>query len=205
MPNLIDLTGKIFGNIRCDSQAESKSGKTYWNCSCIICGKQKIIQGTHLRNGNTTSCGCHPYKIRPQNTKQKINEDIPIILICSLCGKEFIKDKSNGKRKYCYECSPRITAECPQGKCAMIKRNHIKQALVNYKGGKCEICGYNKSLRALSFHHIDSNEKDFSISQNITKDLDELKAEVDKCLLVCANCHMEIHEKIEKDSFNLDI
>ena len=65
MPNLIDLTGKIFGNIRCDSQAESKSGKTYWNCSCIICGKQKIIQGTHLRNGNTTSCGCHPYKIRP--------------------------------------------------------------------------------------------------------------------------------------------
>jgi len=43
MPKKLDLTGKIFGLVRCDSQAPSKSGKTYWNCSCIKCGMTKVI------------------------------------------------------------------------------------------------------------------------------------------------------------------
>jgi IS30 family transposase len=75
------------------------------------------------------------------------------------------------------------------------KRTKIK--LVEYKGGKCQLCNYNKSLNALHFHHLDPNEKDFSISGK-SLSFDKLKSEVDKCILVCSNCHSEIHEGIRK-------
>lgn len=74
------------------------------------------------------------------------------------------------------------------------RRRKVKELLVNYKGGKCEICGYDKCLGASDFHHINPNEKEFSISSsNIYKNIDKLKEEIDKCILVCANCHREIH------------
>ena len=72
-----------------------------------------------------------------------------------------------------------------------------KKLLVEYKGGKCEICGYDKCLAALEFHHIDPDKKDFSISSS-SKSIDELKLEADKCILVCANCHREIHNNLIK-------
>lgn len=73
-------------------------------------------------------------------------------------------------------------------------RHKTKEELVKYKGGKCEICGYDKCLGALDFHHLDPFQKDFTISNsNIYKNLDKLKEEVNKCILVCANCHREIH------------
>lgn len=76
------------------------------------------------------------------------------------------------------------------------RRKRTKEQLVEYKGGKCEICGYNKCIGALEFHHLDPTQKDFSISDsNVYRDLDTLKTEVDKCILVCANCHREIHYK----------
>ena len=80
--------------------------------------------------------------------------------------------------------------------CVKTHRHNVKEELVQYKGGKCEICGYNKCLGALDFHHLDPNQKDFAISNsNIYKNLDKLKEEIDKCILVCANCHREIHYK----------
>lgn len=74
------------------------------------------------------------------------------------------------------------------------KRYKVKEELVNYKGGKCCICGYNKYIGALEFHHLDSSTKDFGIAQNSSyKNMAALKKEVGKCVLVCANCHREIH------------
>lgn len=78
--------------------------------------------------------------------------------------------------------------------CVKIHRRKVKEELVNYKGGKCEVCGYDKCLNALEFHHLNPTQKDFTISNsNIYKNLDKLKKELDKCILVCANCHREIH------------
>jgi len=67
-----------------------------------------------------------------------------------------------------------------------------KIKLVEYKGGKCEKCGYDKCIRALDFHHIDPLQKDFDISSN-SYSFEKMKKEADKCILVCANCHREIH------------
>jgi hypothetical protein len=76
-------------------------------------------------------------------------------------------------------------------------RRRVKSKLVEYKGGCCEKCGYNKSEQVLQFHHTNPNEKDFTISGK-SYSFERLKKEVDKCILVCANCHIEIHEKIRK-------
>lgn len=79
------------------------------------------------------------------------------------------------------------------------KREKIKEELINYKGGKCEICGYNKCIAALEFHHKNPEEKEFGIGQKgYTRSLFKNKQEVDKCILVCANCHRELHSQKTK-------
>jgi transposase len=84
-------------------------------------------------------------------------------------------------------------------------RKKIKERLVDYKGGKCEICGYNKCITALEFHHIEPTKKDFTISNSSVLSFETCKKEVDKCILVCSNCHREIHynetlkKKLEKE------
>jgi len=74
-------------------------------------------------------------------------------------------------------------------------KRKLKQKCVDFKGGECEKCGYNKSLAALDFHHLDPNEKDFNFSKKAAK-WETLEKELNKCILVCANCHREIHEEI---------
>lgn len=83
-------------------------------------------------------------------------------------------------------------------------RRILKEKLVEYKGGKCEICGYDKCITALEFHHLDPNEKEFTIGHNGVLSLEKCKKEADKCILVCANCHRELHyqeylKKIEEE------
>ncbi len=69
--------------------------------------------------------------------------------------------------------------------------------VVKYKGGKCVICGYDKSVEALEFHHIDEKKKLFGISgQGLTRSWERVRKEADKCILLCANCHRELHAKI---------
>lgn len=70
-----------------------------------------------------------------------------------------------------------------------------KKELVYYKGGKCEKCAYNKYIGALDFHHKDPKEKSFTIASKLLCNMEMLKYEVDKCLLLCANCHREKHEE----------
>ena len=82
-------------------------------------------------------------------------------------------------------------------------RRNDKLIYLEYKGDKCEICGYNKCEAALSFHHRNSSEKSFwigSLSQRITN-ISELKNyiidELDKCDVLCRNCHYEKHSNVE--------
>ena len=78
-------------------------------------------------------------------------------------------------------------------------RRKIKKKAVDYKGGVCSICGYDKCLAALTFHHLNPNEKDFGISDKAHKiSWDRIRRELDKCALLCANCHHEVHDGISK-------
>jgi len=76
------------------------------------------------------------------------------------------------------------------------RRDLIKKMAVEYKGGKCERCGYNKCIAALEFHHLSPEHKDFAISQNgHTRSWNKVKSEIDKCIMICSNCHKEEHYK----------
>ena len=72
------------------------------------------------------------------------------------------------------------------------RRQKIKQQAVEYKGGKCSSCGYDKCVAALIFHHP-NNDKEFGISDSIIRAWSRVQAELDKCVLLCANCHAEVH------------
>lgn len=86
------------------------------------------------------------------------------------------------KRKRCTEAGNR-------------RRRKIKEKAIEYKGGSCVKCGYNKCNSALEFHHSEPNEKDFSIGKKgYCTSWEKVKKELDKCILVCSNCHREIHE-----------
>ena len=72
-------------------------------------------------------------------------------------------------------------------------RNRTKIRLVEYKGGKCLKCGFDKPLPyAYDFHHRDPNEKDFTLGGQC-KSFARLKEEADKCDLLCKICHAEVH------------
>ena len=79
-------------------------------------------------------------------------------------------------------------------KAVQARRRRVRTMAVESKGGCCQICGYDKCLEALEFHHIASDEKDFSISdKGYTRSWEKIQKELEKCMLVCANCHREIH------------
>ena len=81
-----------------------------------------------------------------------------------------------------------------------------KLELIELKGGKCQKCGYDNNIAALEFHHTNPEEKSFQIdSRHLSNThIDKLKAEANKCELLCAVCHREIHnEQFNKDNIPL--
>jgi hypothetical protein len=150
--------------------------------------------------------------------------------ICQNCGNEFkVKQVIDGKvramskRKLCLVCSPFgskntrpsgvITAE--EKELLRKKQNkrdafyvsewrrRTKLKLIAYKGGKCQRCGYSKPFSGVyDFHHRDPKKKDFGIGSGSVKSFELMKKEVDKCDLLCKNCHAEVHEEFRNDHPN---
>ena len=72
-------------------------------------------------------------------------------------------------------------------------RRRTKLRLVEEAGGACAICRYDRYIGALEFHHVDPSTKSFGLSmRGVTRSIDVLRAEVDKCILLCSNCHAEV-------------
>lgn len=100
--------------------------------------------------------------------------------VCQTCGRDYIYEKRRGgTKKDCNNCVSKR------------RRNTLRSRAIAYKGGECLVCGYNKSIRALCFHHREN--KLFTVSSSFCRSWDSIKKEIDKCDLLCANCHMELH------------
>lgn len=152
--------------------------------NCKSSFKTKIKIDNKWRNlGNRKYClTCSPFGLH--NTR-KLNEGEVIgnnECKCKKCNKDYIYDRVKNRRGICGSCQ------------VTLYRKRVKIKLVAYKGGKCQICNYNKCIEALQFHHKDPNKKEFQIS-GMSLGFERLKIEVDKCDLVCANCHIELHNK----------
>lgn len=74
------------------------------------------------------------------------------------------------------------------------RRKKIRLMAVAHAGGKCIKCGYNKYREVLEFHHRDPTQKEFGVGQNgLCRSWERVKKETEKCDLLCANCHRELH------------
>ena len=104
---------------------------------------------------------------------------------CRECKKDFVYDRAKGHRKdLCNTCKTNL-------------RNRKKKLdLITIAGSKCVKCGYSKCQQVLQFHHVDPKTKSFNISGGYNRSMDALKEEIAKCILVCANCHIEIHSSL---------
>jgi len=71
---------------------------------------------------------------------------------------------------------------------------------VEYKGSKCERCGYNKYPDVLEFHHLDPAKKEASWNEMRKWSWDKILTELDKCAILCANCHREVHVELRAHS-----
>jgi transposase len=73
------------------------------------------------------------------------------------------------------------------------RRRRVKRLLVDEAGGRCILCGYERFIGALQFHHVDPSTKSFALSvQGVARSLEKARAEAAKCVLICANCHAEV-------------
>jgi len=88
--------------------------------------------------------------------------------------------------------APRWRCKRCVGEAVTRRKQEVRRTLVEEAGGCCAICGYDACILNLHFHHVEPSEKSFALSSATTKSLAAYRAELTKCVLVCANCHGEI-------------
>ena len=115
---------------------------------------------------------------------------------CATCGLEkdredfpstgFIKLKDGSKTKLIKpDCKP-----CHNKKVSEHFFEMLNEIGLEFK---CRRCGYDKCRSALDLHHTDPNEKDFTIGSRRSVNIETLKTEINKCIVLCKICHCELH------------
>jgi hypothetical protein len=113
---------------------------------------------------------------------------------CLKCPKHgrttFFARKEGGFR--CAKCNTAAVSE---------RRRQVKRRLVDEAGGSCRICGFSEHPAALQFHHVDPAMKEFHLGhQGISRSISRMRAEAEKCVLLCANCHALVEAGIKEAS-----
>lgn len=106
--------------------------------------------------------------------------------ICKICGEKKEKEDFYKGRHYCKFCDNKRVWQ---------KQKATKKKIIEHMGGGCKCCNYNKCSRSLDLHHLDSSKKDANFNSINGWKWDRIKKELDRCILVCRNCHGEIHEE----------
>jgi hypothetical protein len=122
---------------------------------------------------------------------------------CNLCKivksvREFYTQKQKGNNGQIWNYYDSYCKPC-RLKNVLLRRRAIKKQLVEYKGGKCNDCHLVDISEVYDFHHLDPSLKDFSISDKPYLSFEALRVEIDKCILLCANCHRKRHAETFKE------
>lgn len=106
-----------------------------------------------------------------------------------------LKSKRDANRKAWFEANKEVLMKKQR-----LKKRERKLWAIDYKGGKCERCNGVFHPAVYEFHHINPEEKDRDPSKTLLLSLENMKKELDKCILVCANCHrLEHHNYLEDE------
>lgn len=109
--------------------------------------------------------------------------------ICRTCNVEGQEHFYHNAKYQCKACWNARTAQTGKDKIKALKEEY---------GGKCSVCGYDKCFDALEFHHSDPKAKEFHLGERRGLSIKKLREELDKCILVCRNCHTEIHYQMKQ-------
>lgn len=103
--------------------------------------------------------------------------------------------RRHGVTEFQLEGSGRYRCLACRAEAVVRRRRKVKRILVAEAGGRCVRCGYDRCVRALHFHHRDPSSKAFGLSgRGYTRGIAALRAEAEKCELLCSNCHAEVEE-----------
>lgn len=169
---------------------------------CVICGNEfEAIKSTkkycsvECQNAMRRQKYAERERV-PKDASYKGQEKV-----CPICGRTFSpKTTMANQRTCCYDCMP-------DG--IQLTRGMFLAKIKEARGGKCIKCGYDRCIKALEFHHLDPSQKDFTISNDHFR-LQEAINESKKCILICSNCHKELHDKmwsiedLREEEVNLD-
>lgn len=103
--------------------------------------------------------------------------------------------KSSGVCTWCGEAAKQSCCAACSNQKYIQRWIRLKKKAIEYLGGKCSRCGYQKFYGALEFHHRDPASKEMQWSQLKKRCWDVITAELDKCDLLCANCHREVEDE----------
>ena len=112
--------------------------------------------------------------------------------------------RNRTKNLHCIECGIKTTGKGGFGRCRTHYKSRrrwvIKEILINALGGKCQSCNESFNQCVYDFHHIDKETKKHSVAKLIANgSFDEIDKELSKCILLCANCHREVHnDKVQE-------
>lgn len=106
--------------------------------------------------------------------------------VCQICGRIYNYNRTGYTYTTCNSCIVNR------------RRFKLRKKVIEYLGGKCSDCGYSECLGSLNAHHIDPSIKSFSISGSHARSWSNIQKELDKCILLCANCHQKRHHNCER-------
>lgn len=160
-------------------------------CQTKFSNRIEINGKIHMLNKRKFCLVCSPFG--KHNTKRLDNKSLVVHgeKKCPKCNvvkpftEFYLRRSGTHFSVYCKSCTKQFSLD---------RQRELKKKCVIYKGGKCQQCGYSRCMAALEFHHCDPSKKDFTISALKHTVFDEsLKDELDKCRLLCSNCHKEEH------------
>ncbi len=180
--------------------------------------KCKICKKTFYGDKKRLYCSkdCELAAKRKRRKKEKINSKTEQERRREYNKKYYLKSRHLMTKKYQREQENKKRKEKEYGD-QWIKDNQIKRAeyrkrsrirkrgwFDDYKKTlKCEVCGYDKCPEALDFHHKDGKKKEMNISQSLNrKGKEEILKELEKCIVLCANCHREFHYNEKMEEYN---
>lgn len=180
---------KICTRIRSKKWADNKklnAIKIYGNHKCYLCGYDKCIDALNFHHVDPKFKESQIYSIAIDKLSTEVKK---CLLVCGNCHREIhiglhpeiLKIKASNNKltkrnvKYFNEC---------------------KREWMSYLGSKCTNCGYDKSVAAMDFHHKNDDQKEYNLSRKRGRSLNFVKRELNKCLLLCCNCHREEHAKL---------
>lgn len=138
------------------------------------------------RSKTTVRHWLREYGLRTQWAERRrasASNERELVLRCSRHGvTRFLRRSEGGFR--CAQCRAEAVAR---------RRRKVKKILVSDAGGRCAVCGYDRCVSALEFHHVVPEDKRFSLShRGVARSLEKARAEASKCVLLCGNCHSEV-------------